>query len=284
MRKQFMAFLKKLFSTPQIKDKKWRKIQAALNYSGFTAQERLMIRSIVSIGDLIASDIMIPRVDVTRIQFNVNKKDLIQLMKTSLYSRFPVYGGNVDDIKGVLHIRDIFQLLLGSEKNFQIKKHLQDPIFVPETRPLLDILNDLQKEYKQMAIVMDEYGGFSGIITMEDIMEEIIGDIRDESDDKKEAIITQDHLQYSVDAREDLEAVNEKIQLNLTDPNADSLGGYVINLFGYIPKKGEKIEHQGVHYRIAAKRGNSITRIIINVSEELFHHLQESSPVDEINE
>ncbi len=279
-----MAFLKKLFSTPQIKDKKWRKIQAALNYSGFTAQERLMIRSIVSIGDLIASDIMIPRVDVTRIQFNVNKKDLIQLMKTSLYSRFPVYGGNVDDIKGVLHIRDIFQLLLGSEKNFQIKKHLQDPIFVPETRPLLDILNDLQKEYKQMAIVMDEYGGFSGIITMEDIMEEIIGDIRDESDDKKEAIIAQDHLQYSVDAREDLEAVNEKIQLNLTDPNADSLGGYVINLFGYIPKKGEKIEYQGVHYRIAAKRGNSITRIIINVSEELFHHLQESLPVDEINE
>lgn len=284
MRKQFMEFLKKLFSTPQIKDKKWCKIQAAFNCSSFTAQEKSMIRSIISIGDLIASDIMIPRVDVTRIQFNVNKKDLTQLMKTSLYSRFPVYGDNVDDIRGVLHIRDIFQLLLGSEKDFQIKKYLQDPIFVPETRPLLDILNDLQKEYKQMAIVMDEYGGFSGIITMEDIMEEIIGDIRDESDDKKEAIIAQDHLQYSVDAREDLEAVNEKIQLSLTDPNADSLGGYVINLFGYIPKKGEKIEYQGVNYRIAAKRGNSITRIIINVSEELFRHLQESSPVDEINE
>lgn len=272
-----MGFLKQLFSTKDEQQRKKGRIESALNYHGFSIQERSMINGVVAISNLTASDIMVPRVDVARIQFTVTKKELTNLLKSSLYSRFPVYGENIDDIRGVLHIRDIFNLLIGSEKDFQIKKYLQDPIFVPESRPGLDILNDLQKEYKQMAIVMDEYGGFSGIITMEDILEEVIGDVRDESDDKKETIITINELTYSVDARTDLEEINEKIKLNLIDENADSIGGYIINLFGYIPKKGERIDHEGVNFRVTAKRGNSITRIIMEISPELTKALEEQN-------
>lgn len=265
----FMEFMKNLFKSKDKFKQKLKLIKSVLKFNGFSNQERLMIKGIVSISDLVARDLMVPRVDVIRVKLNANRKELIQLVKNTLHSRFPVFDNSVDDIKGVLHLRDIFNFLLIANKDFQIKKNLKEPIFIPESRPVLGVLSDLQKEYQQMAIVMDEYGGFSGIITMEDILEEIIGDVRDESDDKKETIILLDELTYSIDAREDLDSINERLNLNLIDEQADSIGGYVINLFGYIPKKGEKIAHQGVTYLVKSKKGNSVIRIIMEVSKEI---------------
>ncbi len=264
-----MNFIKKLINNhkPTLEEKIESTVKT-LSKNIVSENEISMIKGVISIDGLSARDIMIPRVDVISLDIHAKKKDLFELATQSTHSRIPVYDENIDDIKGILHLRDLLRLLLLDEKKIDLKKHLTNPYFIPESRKGIDILKDLQQMHQQMAIVVDEYGGFSGIITMENIMEEIIGDVQDESDDEKKSIIKISPSLYSIDARTDLETINETLGLELKDEKADTIAGYLINCFGYVPKRGESITFNNINFKVKMKRGNSILRIEMELPDE----------------
>ncbi len=260
-----MSFIKNLISKEISVAKKIRKVHDFLNRMKISENEISMIEGVVSIDEFSARDIMIPRVDVISLNLHAKKKEIYDLATQSIHSRIPVYDENIDDIKGILHLRDLLRALLSGEKNIDLKKHLTNPFFIPEARKIIDVLKDLQQMHQQMAIVVDEYGGFSGIITMENILEEIIGDVQDESDAEKEDIIQVADKIYSIDARADLATINQSLHLSLKDEKADTIAGYLINCFGYVPKKGESILENNINFKVKAKRGNSILRIEMEI-------------------
>ena len=264
-----MNVIKKLITGNKLTlEEKIKKTVKTLSKIDVSESEISMIKGVISIDELCARDIMIPRVDVISLNIHAKKRELFDLATQSTHSRIPVYDENIDNIKGILHLRDLLRLLLLDEKKIDLKKHLTNPYFIPESRKGIDILKDLQQMHQQMAIIVDEYGGFSGIITMEDIMEEIIGDVQDESDDEKKNIIKVAPSLYSIDARTDLETINQTLDLELEDEKADTIAGYLINCFGYVPRRGESILFNGVNFKIKVKRGNSILRIEMEIPDE----------------
>ena len=152
-------------------------------------QEKFMIKSILQLGDMTAREVMIPRIDVMALNATLKKAEYEKLLASkNVYSRIPIYEGNIDNIKGILHIKDLFLTLIKKQKKIDILKILSDPYFVPESKKIIDILREFQSQHIHLAIVVDEYGGFAGILTMEDIIEEIIGDVQDEFDSEAEEI------------------------------------------------------------------------------------------------
>ncbi len=276
-----MSLIKKLFNKKELSlEEKIKKVHKLLSKIDLSNNEVSMIEGVVSIDETSARDIMIPRVDVISLNLHAKKRELTELASQSIHSRIPVYNEKIDNIKGILHLRDLLRLLLEEEKNIDLIKHLTTPFFIPESRKVVDILKDLQQQHQQMAIVVDEYGGFSGIVTMENILEEIIGDVQDESDDEKKDIIQIEENIFSVDARTDLETINETLELDLEDNKADTIAGYLINCFGYVPKKGESIFYANINFKIKLKRGNSILRIEMELSPELASGLSSKAKED----
>ena len=256
--------LKRLsFNSNNNKEKKLRTIKSILTRYSSSANELAMVESILEIQDFVARDIMIPRIDVAALELNANKKEIQTFLKTQPHSRIPVYQENIDNITGLLHVKDVFKMLLAYPKSPKIdfKKIITPPYFVPESKKIIDILKEMQKQRIQIAIVVDEYGGFSGIITMEDIIEEIIGDIHDEFDSTQESIKKSTKVNILLMQETTLEEINTKFQLSLSDRDADTLGGFVINLFGEVPKASQKTQFENIHFKILSKRRNSIIRI-----------------------
>ena len=266
-----MKLLKNLTLKNKTKEKKIQATKELLVRYASSINEVAMVEAILEIQNFVSRDIMIPRIDIAALEVSATKKEIQGFLKTQLYSRIPVYEKNIDNIIGILHIKDILKLLLihpkSSSKSTKIdlKKIITPPYFVPESKRIIDILKEMQKQRIQIAIVIDEYGGFSGIITMEDIIEEIVGDIQDEFDSTQEPIKKINDQQYSIDARLDLEEINSHFSLSLDEKNADTLGGFVINLFGEVPKINQKINFENISFKILSKRRNSIIRIRMTI-------------------
>ena len=267
MRTLLMKLLKNFIPFSKTKRKKIQAIKELLTKYSSSINEVGMVEAILEIQDFVSRDIMIPRIDISALEVNTNKKEIQQFLRTQHYSRIPVYEKNIDNIIGTLHVKDVFRLLIDHPKSTKIdlKKIVTSPYFVPESKRIIDILKEMQKQRIQIAIVIDEYGGFAGIITMEDIIEEIVGDIQDEFDSTQEPIKKLTENQYSIDARLDLEEINTYFSLSLNDQNADTLGGFVINLFGEVPKINQKIDFKGISFKILSKRRNSIIRIRMTI-------------------
>lgn len=242
-------------------DRQQKKLSSLIKKMGVSEHESAMMEGLLNCRNTSVRDIMVPRIDVTALELSLNKKEVIEQIATSIHSRFPVYRENIDNIVGIVHLRDIFLVITKNKRQFNLQPLLNEPFFVPEARLILDVLRDLQKRHLQLAIVIDEYGGFSGIISMEDILEEIIGDVQDEWDDEAVPIINVSPNKYIVSARLSLKEANEKFKTSISDENADTLGGFVVNLFGRVPRVGESINHQGMIYKIKSKKGNSIISI-----------------------
>ena len=247
--------------TQEFAEKKQKKLAKFLKKMGVSEHENAMIKGILDCRNTTVRDVMVPRIDVKALELSLTKKEVMEQIATSIHSRFPVYRENIDNIEGIVHLRDMFLIITKNKKQFSLQPLLNEPFFVPEARLILDVLRDLQKRHLQLAIVVDEYGGFSGIISMEDILEEIIGDVQDEWDDETVPIIDVSKDKYIVNARLSLKEANEKLLTSISDENADTIGGFVVNLFGRVPRIGESIEHQGIIYKIRSKKGNSIISI-----------------------
>ena len=217
-------------------------------------KEKDMIDSILLFKQINAADIMTPRIDVTAFDINKEKEELIQDVKESKFSRCPVYVHSLDNIVGIIHSKDL--LLDGAAP---VRDLVKRPFVVPESMRVDDLLQELQKRHIHMAVVTDEYGVTSGVVTIEDILEEIVGEIRDEFDLEKPKIRMLDQKNYEISGLAHIDEVNQELGLNIETDEVDTIGGYVIFLLGRIPQAGDSVEVEGVRFTVQDVSKNRIT-------------------------
>ena len=205
---------------------------------------RRCLYSVLEFADTTAREIMTPRVDVTLMEDTVTFEEAIRIFNETGFSRIPVYHDQIDNITGILNVKDIFSAMVSHRKDSTVKEVMYDPMFVPETKKIDDLLKELQVHRVQMAIVIDEYSSFVGIATVEDILEEIVGDIMDEYDKEEPDIQNISEGVFVVDAQMWVEDINERIGIDLpVKETYETVGGLIIDRLGHIPlHPGEKVE------------------------------------------
>ncbi len=232
-----------------------------VNLSKLTDAEREIITNTIDLKSKSVREIMVPRVDVVMIPIESSYDKVIKAFNRDRNSRIPVYKDGIDDIVGVLYVKDLIDT---DEKNFSLKKFLHKPLFVPISISLMELLKNFREKQIHIAMVVDEYGGFSGIVSMEDVLEQIIGDIRDEYDEEDEEVKSNDDGSYLVDARARIDDFNKyDILPAIPDDEADTVGGFLFSYLGRLPKRNEAIEYNGYSFTVVGKSGNIVTKIRI---------------------
>jgi len=221
-----------------------------------------MIRGVVELSDTTVKEVMVPRTDTVFLSASASKEELLECICESEHSRFPVYQDTVDNVIGILHVKDVLKALI-SDKPFNINELARKPFFVPVSKHIDDLLRELRRKKNHIAIVVDEYGGVSGIVSMEDIIEEIIGDIQDEFDHETDDVVVLGEGSWLCDARVNLEFLAEETNIDLPVGDFDTLGGFVFDLFGKIPVKNEKIVYKDYDFIVQDMDGHKINSIKI---------------------
>lgn len=230
----------------------------------FDDEEREMINSVFSFDDRSAREIMVPRRDVHVLDVEEPFDMLVDEILESRHSRIPVYEENIDNIIGILHIKDVMiEVRKNGWETLDIRKLLRDPFFVPDSRDADELFRELQKSRRHMAVLVDEYGGFSGIVTVEDLVEEIMGEISEEYEEVVQELVVLSDGEYLLDGGILISDLNEAIGLKLVTENYDTLSGYLIERLGYIPGKEsrETIEVDDMEFTIEEVKGNRITKV-----------------------
>ncbi|MBB6478539.1 hemolysin family protein [Spirochaeta isovalerica] len=222
--------------------------------------EKDMIRGIVELSDTSIKEVIVPRIDVVFISDEIGEDELYKTLVESGHSRFPVYRETIDNVIGILYVKDLFSKIVNKE-SLNIPELIRKPYFVPETMKLDALLKEFKHRRVHIAIAVDEYGGVSGIVCMEDIIEEIVGDIQDEFDNEDEDILAVGEGIYLCYARVSIEDFNEELSMNISDDDYDTLGGFVFDLFGKIPVRFEKVSYEGVDFIIQSMDGHKINTI-----------------------
>lgn len=250
--------------------------------SGVLKEEgKKMINSIFALDDKLAYEIMTPRTDVFVIDIEDPPEEYVDDLMKLRYSRIPVCQGETDNIIGILNIKDY--LIQAWEKGFEsvdIASILRAPYFVPETKNIDALLFELQKMKQQIAILIDEYGGFSGIVTMEDIIEQVVGDIDDEYDEEEEIIDKVDDHIYLVDGDVSLEDLDEELGIDLTSETSETIGGFLIDMLGEIPDEndvGRIIEFENYQFKIMAIQDRRIERVKIYILDPQDENSEENA-------
>ena len=222
-------------------------------------KEKDMIDGILEFKELNAADIMTPRIDVVALDLTSEREDLEREIKEDQFSRYPVYVHTLDNIVGIVHSKDF---LLG-DPSHPVKDLVDAPFFAPESMKIDDLLQELQKRHMHMAVVTDEYGVTSGVVTIEDILEEIVGEIRDELDFEIPNIRMVDQKNFEVSGQTHIDEVNEEIGLSIVTDEVDTIGGFVILLLGRIPRAGDVVEIDGFTAKVEDVSKNRITKLTI---------------------
>jgi magnesium and cobalt transporter len=209
--------------------------------------ERQMLRNLLQFGQRTVGDVAVPRSDIIAVPETISFRDLIRTFAEAEHSRLPVYRENLDTVIGMVHIKDVFEILANAKKPpATIAAFIREPRYVPPSMGVLDLLADMRASRTHLAIVIDEYSGTEGLITIEDLVEEIVGDIEDEHDDEPEALMTPaGEGQWDVDARAELEDIAKALdeRLAIVDEDVDTVGGLAFVLAGHVPQKGEILTH-----------------------------------------
>ncbi len=225
-------------------------------------ERRSMIEGIDELAETTVKEVMVPRIDVEFISDSISFEDLKAVIADQGFSRYPVYTETIDNVVGILYVKD----LLCNELNgtFDVRRSMRKPYFVPDTKRLDELLREFKKRRVHIAIAIDEYGGVSGIVSMEDILEVIVGDIQDEfDDDEDEDIIEMGDGIYLCDARTAIDEVNERLDLHLPEDDFETLGGFVFEQFGRIPLNQEKVTYEGIDFVVQEIEGHKINRVKI---------------------
>jgi magnesium and cobalt transporter len=223
-----------------------------------------MIEGVFRVSEVQVRDIMIPRPHMKVIDISDAMDDIIEKVTTSGHSRFPVIDDNKDEIIGVLLAKDLLKRTINDD-DFDLHRLLRPAVFVPESKRLNILLNEFKSSRNHIAIVIDEHGGVSGLVTIEDVLEEIVGEIDDEHDKKTEAkIISESNNQYIVDALTSLEEFNEYFLSDFKDEGVETIGGYLINKFEKVPDKSETITINNLSFKILSADSRTINRIQVN--------------------
>ena len=242
--------------------------------NAFQPDEREMKRGIEKLADMTVKDVLVPRIDTVSVSVDMPVQELVEILSECGHSRVPVYDGTIDNVVGILYVKDLLRHLMANEA-IDIASLVRKPYLIPESKKLNSLLREFQRRHVHIAIVVDEYGGVSGLVALEDIIEEIVGDIQDEYDSEREDIIEIGDGVYLCEARVDLEALSELLTIDFPLDDFDTLGGFVFDLFGKIPVKFEKAVYEGMDFVIQDMDGHKINTVkivtkgqIVNRSDE----------------
>ena len=225
--------------------------------------ERALIRSIIDFGDTVAREVMVPRPDMVTISAEATVHEAIDLAITHGYSRIPACGDGIDDVLGVVHVKDLMRATRDRSARTPVRPLLRPASFVPETKRVSELLKEMQARRTHLAIVVDEYGGTAGLVTLEDLIEELVGEIVDEFDVDDPLLEPLPNGDWRVSARMPVDEVNELLRLDLPDGDWDTLAGLVFNALGHVPTEGEAVEIDGHRLRAERVDGRRIERVRI---------------------
>jgi CBS domain containing-hemolysin-like protein len=221
-----------------------------------------MIRGVVELSATTVKEVMVPRTDTVFLSASATPEEMLSIIVENDYSRFPVYEETMDKVIGILHIKDVLRVLVDKEP-FDVRALVRKPFFVPGSKHVDDLLVEFRRKKVHIAVVVDEYGGVSGVVCMEDIIEEIVGDIQDEFDHETEDVMQAGEGAWLCDARVNLSDLAKETKLDLPVDDFDTLGGFVFDLFGKIPVKYEKAVYKNTDLIVQEMDGHKIKSVKI---------------------
>ncbi len=232
-------------------------------------EEEEMIHSVFDFAEVVAKEVMTPRTDMVCLPATSTIKDFIDLALQTGHSRLPVYEEDIDSIFGATHIRDAMRAFVENKENESLRSLVKKILVVPENKPAADLLTDFKKNKTHMAIVVDEYGGTLGLITMEDLLEELVGDIPDENDEEEEPIVRTEDGSIIFDAKMSLDDASEKLGLHIDDEEFTTVGGHVFGELGHKPQVGDKVETENYVLMVESADRHRILKLRLIRKEEL---------------
>ncbi len=231
---------------------------------GIEDEERAMIHSVLELGDTVVREIMVPRPDMVTVEEGAALRDVVNAMIEHGYSRVPVYRDSKDDIVGVVYAKDIMRRMALRPGNSRWIDLVRDPAFVPETKRVDDLLRYLQEQAVHQAIVVDEYGATVGLVTIEDVLEEIVGEIVDEHDHEDPLVeVIDDGDRYRIDARLPVDELNTLLDTELPDEEWDTVGGLVFGALGRVPAQGETVDIDGLQFVAERVQGRRVSKVLV---------------------
>jgi len=233
-------------------------------------EEQKMIEHVLELSETTAGEIMTPRTDIIAVEVKSDLTTILETIKSAGHTRVPVFEDNIDSIVGLIYAKDLLAEIGKNPADFKIRDKMREAYFVPETKPLRVLLHEFQNKKQHIAIVLDEYGGTAGIITLEDILEELVGEIADEYEKTPPVPIKKiDQNTIDVDARTYIDDLNDQFELNLPeDEDYDTIGGFVCTRLGYIPKAGESFDYENLKFSITSAEPRRIKHIRIQKTSE----------------
>ena len=226
-----------------------------------------MIQGIEDLPETSVKEVMIPRIDVDFINVHITEQELYERIAESGHSRFPVYSDSIDNVIGILYVKDLIKIIAKNEP-VDLEKIIRKAFFVPESKRIDSLLREFKRRHVHIAVAIDEYGGISGIVCLEDIIEEIVGDIQDEFDNEHEDILPVGDKIWICDGRINLDDLNDQIESSFPNDEFDTLGGFVFDLFGKIPVKYEKVSWKNYDFIIQDMEGHRINTIKVIENNE----------------
>jgi CBS domain containing-hemolysin-like protein len=227
-------------------------------------EERTLIHSIIDFGDTVVREVMVPRPDMVAVESTARVSDVVEIAIAAGYSRIPVFGQGIDDIVGVVFIKDLMRAEREGKQDEPVSKIMRAPYFVPETKKVSALMREMQTQKFHQAVVVDEYGGTSGLVALEDLIEELVGEIEDEYDVEEVPFETLANGDLRVNARMSIDELNELLDAELPEGDWDTVGGLVYSLLGHVPAEGETVENHDIRLTAERVQGRRIGRVRVS--------------------
>jgi CBS domain containing-hemolysin-like protein len=230
-------------------------------------EEKDLIHSIFEFGDTIVREVMVPRPDITAIEGDRTLRDVQALVLEHGYSRIPVYQEDLDDVVGMVFAKDVLKALHQGKQDMPLRDIVRQAHFVPEQKKVADLLREMQRQKFHIALVTDEYGSVSGLVTLEDLLEELVGEITDEYDREEPEVVEVGDGTFRVDGKVAIDEVNELLDVELPDEEWDTVGGLMLGLLGAIPDEGQEVAYQNLVFTAEKVQGRRIAKVLISRRE-----------------
>ena len=231
-------------------------------------EERVLIEQVIEFGDTVVHEVMVPRPDITAVSNNDTIDTAASIVIEHGFSRVPVFGKNIDDIKGIIYSKDIMRSLRDDSSSAEVSTIMREPFYVPEAKKISQLLREMQAETFHMAIVIDEYGGTAGLVTLEDLIEEVVGEIVDEFDVEPPMIERLSNGNFRVNGRADLDDLEAMLLIDLPTGEWNTVGGLIFNSLGHVPSVGETIEINQHRFYVERVQGRRIARVLISPNSD----------------
>lgn len=231
------------------------------------SDEKKMIYNVFDFGDSVAKDIMVPRIDMTFIDVNATYEEMLEVFRQEKYTRYPIFEDTTDNVVGIINIKDL--ILIEHDKDFNLRDYLREPLYTYEFKKTAELMVELRKTQNNIAIVLDEYGATAGLITLEDMLEEIVGEIRDEYDeDEEDLIVKVSPTEYILEGAMKLDDLNDHLGLTLESEDYDSIGGFIIGVLDHLPENGEEVTSGKLRFVVEKVERNRIDKIHMYILDE----------------